>query len=123
MAQVEIVKTFDGKEMKVIKRNRVNYVLEDDKGVRWNYKAIGLTFVRWEEEKTPEIDPLIRIGATVKVKSDAALRRSPKFAALQHKSFVIIGFGKAPGDFNIIEAGGNARNSYWGAPAKDLELA
>jgi hypothetical protein len=121
--QVEIVKTFDGKEMKVIKRNRVNFVLEDEKGVRWNYKAIALTHVRWEEEKAPEIDPRIRIGAEVKIKADAPLRRNAKFMKDAHKHFVIIGFGKAPGDFNIIEKGGNVRNTYWGAPASQLEIA
>ena len=121
--QVEIVSNFAGEEFKVIKRNRVNWVLEDSKGVRWNYKALGLKHVRWEEAKEEPINQLIRIGAVVKVKEDAPIRQNTKFVKDAHKRFVIIGFGKNPGDFSIIELGGNMRNSYWGIPGSQLDIA
>jgi len=118
---IEIVKDPNGVEYKVIKRNRVNWMVESlDGGGRWNWPHQALTHVRYEEEKTEWIDPMVRIGARVVIKKDAAARKNPKFAKDADKTFVLIGFGKAPGDFKAIEMGGNARNSYWSLSGKDM---
>lgn len=120
---IEIVKDPKGVEYKVVKRNRVNWVVEELKdGTRWNWPHHALTHVRYEEEKIAATNPLIRIGARVVLKKDASIRKNPKFARNADKTFVLIGFGKALGDFKAIEEGGNARNSYWSIPGKDFDL-
>jgi len=121
--QSQIVKDHQGNEYKLIKANRVNWVVERlSDGERLQGRAIMFTHVRWEEDKIEEVDPLIRIGAMVKVKADANMRRNPKFAADKDKTFVIIGFDGMHG-FKCTELGGNARNSYWKIPTKELERA
>lgn len=123
LLQKEVVKDNRGNEYYLIKPNRVNWVVEEIKtGKRVQGPRQMFTHVRWENPKPVEIDPRVRIGALVKVKADAGMRANPKFAADKDKTFVVIGFDGLEG-FKCTELGGNARNSYWKIPTKDLEIA
>lgn len=120
---VEIVKDPAGLEYKVLKKNRVNWSVEElNTSERWNWPARALQHVRFEEENLPVVHPALRIGAVVKIKADAAIAKNSKFAHEVNKKFVLIGFGKALGDFKAIELGGNSRNAFWNIPSTDLEL-
>lgn len=122
--RIEIVKDTTGKEYRLIKQNRVNWIVEElETGRRVQGNGLMFTHVRFDEPKVPTVDPLIRIGARVVVKKDASIRRNPKFAKDANKTFVLIGFGSIHGDFKAIEEGGNTRNSYWSISATELELA
>lgn len=123
---VEIVKAFDGTEYKAVKKNRVNWIVEDLKtGNRLQGNGRMFTHVRFEEEKKETVDPLIRIGAVVRVKESAPIWMNAKFSRTTSKkqAFVIMGFGKSLGDFKCITLGGNEGNRYWEIPGSSLELA
>lgn len=122
--QTQIVVAVDGNEYSVIKKNRVNWLVQNTKtGERVNWNALALKHVRWEEEKVVAVDNRVRIGALVTIKKDAGIRKSPKFVRDVNKHFVLIGFGKAPGEFKAIELGGNDRNAYWSIASTDLEVS
>lgn len=121
--QTQIVKAVDGNEYSVIKKNRVNWLVQNVKtGERVNWNALALTHVRYEDEVRIAVDNRIRIGALVSIKKDAGIRKNPKFARDADKHFVLIGFGKAHGEFKAIELGGNDRNAYWSIASTDLEV-
>lgn len=101
-----------GTEYALIKANRVNWVVErlsDQRRMKGN--ASIFTYVRTEQVEAPKVSPYLRPGALVNLKADCPLVKNGK--AKEHDFYVILGFGEVPGEFKIIEVGGNDRNSYW----------
>lgn len=110
----QIVKDRQGTEYKLIKANRVNWIVERlSDGRRMKGNAAIFTFDRVEKDDVEDVDPLIRIGAIVQLKPNCPLVTDPRIPHQADDWFVVIGFGEAPNEFRIIEAGGNARNSYF----------
>lgn len=122
----EIVKDNKGVEYYLIKANRVNWDVERiSDGARLRGNASIFTFDRTVQVEAPIVSPLIRIGATVRVNPKANIWTFKKFTNEYEydQKFVIIGFGSALGEFKIIEAGGNPRNTYYNIHGKELILA
>lgn len=122
----ELVKDNKGVEYYLIKANRVNWIVERvSDGRRMEGKAFIFSYVGAKEVEAPKVDPRIRIGAMVRVDAEAGVWKYSKFsnAYNMHQQFVIMGFGKAPGEFKVIELGGNARNTYYNIHGKDLVIA
>jgi hypothetical protein len=121
---IEIVKDRRGTEYKLVKRNRVNWIVEElESGKRLQGNGIQFEHVRYDKPEVSAVDPRIRIGARVIIKKDAPIRMNPKFAKDQDKTFVLIGFGTIMGDFKAIEEGGNSRNAFWNISSQEMELA
>lgn len=122
----ELVKDNKGVEYYLIKANRVNWIVERvSDGRRMEGKAFIFSYVGAKEVEAPKVDPRIRIGAVVRVRPSSDIWNYSKFnnAYEYEQNFVIMGFGKVPGEFKIIELGGNARNTYYNLHGKDLVLA
>jgi len=122
----EIVKDNKGIEYYLIKANRVNWIVERiSDGVRLQGPGTMFTYLATKEVEAASFDALIRIGALVRVNPNADIWKYTKFtnAYDYEQKFVIMGFGKVPGEFKVIELGGNARNTYYGIHGKDLVLA
>jgi hypothetical protein len=122
----QIVVDNKGTRYYLIKANRVNWVVERiSDGNRMQGNAAIFKFEGVEEVEAPKVDSRIRIGAMVTVAATASILSYTKFtnAYDADQQFVIIGFGKAPGEFKIIELGGNARNTYYNIHGKDLVIA
>lgn len=122
----ELVVDTEGIEYYLVKMNRVNWIVERiSDGARLQGPAQMFTLKGIAQVEAPVIDPLIRIGALVRVKPDANIWSYKKFTNEYEyeQQFVIMDFGKIHGEFRIIEVGGNARNTYYQLPAKDLVRA
>lgn len=122
----ELIKDSKGTEYYLIKANRVNWIVERvSDGARLKGPAQMFTPIGIKQVEAPTINPLIRIGAMVRVNEKADIWSYTKFlnSYLRSQEFVIIGFGVAPGEFKIIELGGNPRNTYYSIHGKDLVLA
>lgn len=112
-----------GEELKLIKPNRVNWIMEHlSDGRRVKGDARLYTFLETRDiDPEPPVNPLIRIGAIVDLLPDAPPVKAGR--ARPGDTYVIIGFGLAPNEFKIIEAGGNPGNSYYkSVHAKHLSL-
>jgi hypothetical protein len=110
----QIVKDRQGVEYNLIKANRVNWVVERrSDGRRMKGNAAIFTYDRTEADTTPPINPLFRVGAIVNLLPDCPIVKDVRNPHKAGDFFVIIGFGDVPGEFRIIEAGGNARNQYF----------
>jgi len=110
----QIVKDRQGTEYKLIKANRVNWVVERvSDGRRMKGNAAIFTPVRFEEDTAPPINPMFRVGAIVNLLPDCPIVKDVRNPHKAGDFFVIIGFGDVPGEFKIIEAGGNPRNQYF----------
>lgn len=122
----QIVVDNKGTRYYLIKPNRVNWVVERiSDGNRMQGNAAIFKFEGVEEVEAPKVDSRIRIGAMVRVNEKATVWNYSKFynAYSTDQNFVIMGFGKTPGEFKIIELGGNARNTYYNIHGKDLVIA
>jgi len=122
----EIVKDKQGVEYYLIKANRVNWIVERiSDGARLEGKAYLFSIVGAKEVDAPVVDLGIRIGAMVRVNPKSDIWKYAKFnnAYEFEQKFVIIGFGKIPGEWKVMELGGNTRNTYYGIHGKDLVLA
>jgi hypothetical protein len=122
----ELLKDSKGIEYYLIKANRVNWIVERvSDGARLQGPGRMFTPVGIKQVETAAVSPLIRIGAVVKVNEKATIWSYSKFLNTysRDQKFVIMGFGKVPGEFKIIELGGNARNTYYNLHGKDLVLA
>jgi hypothetical protein len=122
----ELLKDSKGIEYYLIKANRVNWIVERvSDGARLQGPGRMFTPVGIKQVETAAVSPLIRIGAVVKVNEKATIWSYSKFLNTysRDQKFVIMGFGKVPGEFKIIELGGNARNTYYNLHGKELVLA
>lgn len=100
-----------GVEYKLIKRNRVNWIVERlSDGNRMKGPAGIFTFLETRIIEEATVDPLIRIGSIVELLPDCPLVVNGRAKA--GDVYVCIGFGEALNEFRIINAGGNPRNSY-----------
>lgn len=112
MTTIQVYTDRQGTEYKLIKPNRVNWVVERlSDGARMKGDARIFTFLESREVEDEPIDPLIRIGAIVDLKPDCPI--VVKGNAAPGDTYVVIGFGVAPNEFRIINVGGNPRNSYY----------
>jgi len=120
----QIVKDMQGVEYTLIKANPKNWIVERrSDGRRMKGDARIFTPVRVEADTTPPINPMFRIGAIVNLLPDCPIVTDPRNSHKAGDFFVIIGFGQAPGEFRIIEAGGNDRNQYYKSiPARYLTV-
>lgn len=110
----QIFKDREGTEYKLVKANRVNWLVErvsDGKKLKGN--AAIFTFSHTIQEEAETYDPLLRIGAIVRLNADCPIVLDHRNSHTEGDYFIVIGFGLVPNEWKIIEAGGNPRNSYW----------
>lgn len=122
----ELLKDSKGIEYYLIKANRVNWVVERiSDGARLQGPGRMFTPVGIKEVEAPTVDPRIRIGAMIRVSPNSDIWSYSKFtnAYDYEQNFFVMGFGKAPGEFKIIEVGGNSKNTYYNLHGKDLVIA
>lgn len=110
----QIFKDRHGTEYKLIKPNRVNWIVERvSDGRRMKGNASIFTFSHNIEEEAETFDPLLRVGAIVRLNADCPIVLDHRNSHTEGDYFIVLGFGDAPNEFKIIEAGGNPRNLFY----------
>lgn len=112
MSAIQVYTNRDGVEHKLIKRNRVNWIMERlSDGARFKGDSRLWTFLETRQVEEESLNPLIRVGALVELLPDCPIVKSGRAKA--GDMYVIIGFGQAVNEFKIIEVGGNPRGTYY----------